>query len=100
MDLRTGEVIPMEDAVRRNNEAGADVCVPLEDSIMERITADQKKRLENDEQPVVKDADNSSYLGTFKNSHKNKPCFCGSKKKFKKCCMFKVNIANFDNKDE
>lgn len=35
-------------------------------------------------------------ITVFKNCYRNRPCPCGSQKKFKKCCMERVNTGWFN----
>ena len=57
------------------------------------MTASQLARVAANEQPAVKDADLRSKLGKINNKARNKPCYCGSGRKFKACCMLKDRFA-------
>ena len=71
----------------------------------EQITEPVATESENEE-PVIKRTIDVCYdeamrdkdikkITVFKNTLRNKPCPCGSKKKFKKCCMNKVAHNSF-----
>ena len=45
------------------------------------------------DRPVKVDEQKAAPRLKIKNSMMNKPCGCGSKKKFKKCCLSKARIA-------
>ena len=101
MDTRTGEVISMEEALRRNAAAGSDVCIPLpaihECSIEEGIQKikDATKIIVDEEKPITdKLPEYGTPIGQIKNSWRNKPCRCGSFVKYKHCCMANDKIAN------
>jgi len=57
--------------------------------------AEQVMTLKQKEKMQVSKFDNKSVLGKIRiqhrNSLRNKPCFCGSGVKFKKCCWNKTN---------
>ena len=63
-------------------------CTSVEDQI---LTASQKTNMQ------VSPFDNKSQAGKIRiktyNNLRNKPCVCGSGKKFKKCCWYKMNQA-------
>ena len=101
MDTRTGKVISMEEALKRNAEAGKDVCIPLpaehECSIDTglKMIHDAINRSESPaEKPIAKLPEYGTPIGRIKNSWRNKPCRCQSGRKYKNCCLANDNIAN------
>jgi hypothetical protein len=62
MDIRTGEIIGIEEVKSLNDLAGRNVTIPIKTE----LTAKQLR---------------------LKKIGKNDPCGCGSKKKFKYCCF-------------
>lgn len=67
MDTRTGEIISMQEAERRNREFGLGTAVPM---LIPPTMAQFKRRK----------------VG------RNDPCPCGSGNKFKRCCIRKGSI--------
>ena len=63
MDTRTGEIVPWEEAERRNKQFGSGTCVHM----FTNPSSDQWKRV-------------PPRIGKYE------PCGCGSGKKFKFCC--------------
>ena len=97
MDTRTGEIISMEEANKRNAEAGKDVCIPL--PAEHECSIEEGVKMINDaikatEEPIVKLPEFGTPIGQIKNSWRNKLCRCLSGRKYKYCCLAKDNIAN------
>ena len=91
MNVDTGNIVDLE-TMRKNIAAGE----PAENYIeidTTKLTPDQAKRLEENNQPVILPNDVNSFAAIFKNEYRNKPCPCGSNVKFKKCCLSKYRIA-------
>ena len=84
MNSETGRIMPLTEMASLSGTEKAK-CFPVDEATM---TLKQKLEMQ------VSPYDSKSTLGKLrvkhKNSKRNKPCFCGSGKKFKKCCWSKV----------
>ncbi len=87
MDTQSGKIYDADEYAKLHAIAKAKCVMISKDTLTEKQLADMQVSLNDTETPAAK-----KRIKTY-NNLRNKPCVCGSGRKFKKCCWSKMRTA-------